>query len=275
MQIGQEDEFSRYLRLRWTRGDGDRYVRPDAERYMRPDRERYTRPDCFALPLRKSVAGAEQPDLASRARDWLDEAEIRRLRCQLASLRLELALLRLGETWRKANFNPNQPRVPAGNPDGGQWTNDGASTERTRPAQSRSTLDADGQSYYQRGGHHEMAKGIYKKWKLRPETRRVFEQATTGTIPKGLIKTTPDGTPVGHFWNGPGGAHGRYNEAIEELGERFLARKGLATEEMTPDHAWELLAEIRKSQDPRIRDYNNALRTLRRLFRLRPGRGVE
>jgi hypothetical protein len=25
----------------------------------------------------------------------------------------------------KANFNPDQPRVPAGNPDGGQWTSDG------------------------------------------------------------------------------------------------------------------------------------------------------
>jgi hypothetical protein len=28
------------------------------------------------------------------------------------------------EQTRKANFNPNQPRIPAGNPDGGQWTSD-------------------------------------------------------------------------------------------------------------------------------------------------------
>ncbi len=28
---------------------------------------------------------------------------------------------------RKANFNPDEPRVPAGNPDGGQWTSDGGS----------------------------------------------------------------------------------------------------------------------------------------------------
>jgi hypothetical protein len=27
---------------------------------------------------------------------------------------------------RKANFNPDEPRVPAGNPDGGQWTTEGA-----------------------------------------------------------------------------------------------------------------------------------------------------
>jgi hypothetical protein len=34
----------------------------------------------------------------------------------------------------KAGFNPNQPRVPAGNPDGGQWTNgDSGSVARVRP----------------------------------------------------------------------------------------------------------------------------------------------
>jgi hypothetical protein len=27
---------------------------------------------------------------------------------------------------RKANFNPDQPRVPAGDPDGGKWTDGGA-----------------------------------------------------------------------------------------------------------------------------------------------------
>lgn len=27
--------------------------------------------------------------------------------------------------WVKANFSPDQPRVPGGNPDGGQWTSEG------------------------------------------------------------------------------------------------------------------------------------------------------
>jgi hypothetical protein len=27
--------------------------------------------------------------------------------------------------WHQSHFNPNQPRVPAGHPDGGQWTNSG------------------------------------------------------------------------------------------------------------------------------------------------------
>jgi hypothetical protein len=43
----------------------------------------------------------------------------------------------------KANFNPNQPRIPAGNPDGGQWTDAGgvgsgsSQTSDTRVAQAR------------------------------------------------------------------------------------------------------------------------------------------
>lgn len=48
---------------------------------------------------------------------------------------------------RKAGYNPDQPRLPAGNPDGGQWTNDGASgNSSTKPAGGRpptATADAD------------------------------------------------------------------------------------------------------------------------------------
>jgi hypothetical protein len=32
---------------------------------------------------------------------------------------------------RKVNFNPDEPRVPAGNPDGGQWTSDGGNGTST------------------------------------------------------------------------------------------------------------------------------------------------
>lgn len=34
---------------------------------------------------------------------------------------------------RKAGFNPNEPRVPAGNPDGGRWTTDGGSGASSDP----------------------------------------------------------------------------------------------------------------------------------------------
>ncbi len=44
-----------------------------------------------------------------------------RARYDLAALQVEVQLLRL-QLIHKANFNPNQPRMPRGNPDGGQWT---------------------------------------------------------------------------------------------------------------------------------------------------------
>jgi hypothetical protein len=56
-----------------------------------------------------------------------------RLKAELAQVAAELKLRRLFRDVadrrlrrdRKAGFNPDQPRVPAGNPDGGQWTSGG------------------------------------------------------------------------------------------------------------------------------------------------------
>ncbi|GLS31922.1 hypothetical protein SAMN04488498_102531 [Mesorhizobium albiziae] len=53
------------------------------------------------------------------------------LRARLAALQFKAALLRL---CLKANFNPSQPRVPAGNAEGGQWTaNTGGARTSLRP----------------------------------------------------------------------------------------------------------------------------------------------
>jgi hypothetical protein len=49
------------------------------------------------------------------------ELEAERIRGNIIGLQLELSMLRF-ELALKANFNPNQPRVPAGNRDGGRWT---------------------------------------------------------------------------------------------------------------------------------------------------------
>jgi hypothetical protein len=60
------------------------------------------------------------------------DAEVRRLRADVAARRLQLALYQFG--WSHKAFNPNQPRVPAGNSDGGQWTSEGAAGGRIRLA---------------------------------------------------------------------------------------------------------------------------------------------
>ena len=49
------------------------------------------------------------------------EGNLSRLRWQLAGLRMQTAVLRFSVDL-KAGFRPDQPRVPGGRPDGGQWT---------------------------------------------------------------------------------------------------------------------------------------------------------
>ena len=59
-------------------------------------------------------------ELPPEAKDKLSH-----LRWQISGNRMLLALHRLEALLRKANFNPNQPRVAAGTREGGQWTGSG------------------------------------------------------------------------------------------------------------------------------------------------------
>lgn len=69
--------------------------------------------------------------------DFSKQVRSKRVRAETAAMRFRVAFARLRT---KAGFNPNQPRVPAGNPDGGQWTDTGASrgSSATAPAGRRS-----------------------------------------------------------------------------------------------------------------------------------------
>jgi hypothetical protein len=70
----------------------------------------------------------------------------------------------------------------------------------------------------------------------------------------------------GHYWDGPEEAHRSYCDAVQELSDKFLSERTIAPETMTPDQGRDLLKQIRESDDPRIRDFNRAMRMLRRSF---------
>jgi hypothetical protein len=237
------ERYAARERARFMRPDAARYLRPDAARWIRPDAARYVRPGVDPIAAFTS---------------W------------------------------DCKYSPNQPRVPGGNPEGGQWTIGGLSSRwRIDPAvvslgsgqppdavvqlaQIGSPVsDIDGLPYYAAGGHHEMPRGVYSKWDLQPETERVFNRSTTGSLPGGRSIDTPEGNLRGHYWDGRGGAHDNYNNAVRELSERFMQENGITPRTMTPDHAKELLTRIRESDVPEIRDYNRAIRMLRRVFRFR------
>jgi hypothetical protein len=80
--------------------------------------------------------------LAARRRERICQ----NVRYQLAALRFETAAIWHAHVCRKAGFDPNEPRVPAGSPQGGQWTRVEGGTPRlvggsTSPVMSDATPD--------------------------------------------------------------------------------------------------------------------------------------
>ncbi len=74
--------------------------------------------------------------------DSLSPDELRSVRPDYYWLRFGYEAWKRDQTW-KANFNPSQPRVPVGNPDGGQWTSEGASgTPSARQRQELTDISA-------------------------------------------------------------------------------------------------------------------------------------
>ncbi|MDC7784082.1 hypothetical protein PQJ75_05495 [Rhodoplanes sp. TEM] len=67
-----------------------------------------------------------------RRAEWL------RIKSNLAFRRVQLALVEHIAAEQKAGFNPDQPRVPAGHPDGGQWTS-GGRDDGSRPEDGESS----------------------------------------------------------------------------------------------------------------------------------------
>jgi hypothetical protein len=175
-----------------------------------------------------------------RVEDARERADVMlRLQYWLRATHFEQKLARFIEV-TKAGFNPNQPRVPAGNPDGGQWTSDGTSSTRGPPA-SRGGSDQRVPSG-RPSQHHYVPQSVYGQKPLRPETRKVFDEAKTSRLHGGA-----------HGWDK---GHRAYNRAVSESLDRFLATRKIRPEDMIADHAREFVREIMQSRDPRIRGYN-------------------
>lgn len=167
--------------------------------------------------------------------------EILQFKAQVQGLRLARAMEAFGRAASERAFNPDQPRVPAGNPDGGQWTSvvGGA----LGPSSDVDSDEADQESIeVAADGHHFVPRALFEKETLSPETRRVFEDAKTGRLRGGP-----------HYFDGP---RRIYNAAVTERYSEFLRERGLRSEDLTPAHARQFADSIRNSTDPRIRDFN-------------------
>jgi hypothetical protein len=130
-----DSPWLRHHRQRWLRHDAHLWIRPDAARFFPPGTD----------PADINPTLPRKPDAAKAAAFEAEiEAEVAAGYRLLAVLREEVAELRAELKRRQAleaKYSPSQPRVPAGNPRGGQWSNrnEGGSQLRTslRPAEPR------------------------------------------------------------------------------------------------------------------------------------------
>ena len=176
----------------------------------------------------------------------------------------------------RGGHDPNQPRVPAGHPDGGQWTSKAGGSGARRINDPRVISDVTPDNHWIVGadyaavGHHYGPRAIWRDLPLRPETRAVLDRAVSG--PLGATLHNPiTGETFRHQWDKE---HQQYNRAVGDLFKMYvegLASKGITIEQMTPDHAREFIRSIFRSHHPHIRIYLDKIRLLRRVIRGRGG----
>ena len=109
------DPYLRHQQQRWLRHDAHLWIRPDAARWVKPGFD----PAEVFPELKRQREAAEDAALAAKIAAGYRLLAV--LREQVAELRAELKRRRAQE----AKYSPSQPRVPAGNSRGGQWTDRG------------------------------------------------------------------------------------------------------------------------------------------------------
>lgn len=131
-------------------------------------------------------------------------------------------------------YRSDQARIPAGSPEGGQWTDEGEHSSdgesSVRPSESSSrdeTIEFSAASRKGGVGHHQIPRAVYSRLNLPEETRKIFEKSTTGPVPT-----------RGHRWDD---AHRRYNKAVEQLTQDYLRENNIQPEKMTPEQARSLI----------------------------------
>jgi hypothetical protein len=174
----------------------------------------------------------------------------------------------------RGGYDPNQPRVPAGHSDGGQWTDKPSGGPINDP---RVISDAIPDNEWIPGadyaavGHHYAPRQAWQDLPLRPETRAVFDKAVSGPLPA-KVWSRREQRWLRHAYDQ---RHREYNVAVSELIHNYMRLHRIAPHQMTPAQAEAIVRAIFASSDPRIRRYNYMINVMRRYIRRFGGRGIE
>jgi hypothetical protein len=125
---------------RWMRHDAHRWIRHDAARFLPPGMDPA---DVYPALARQRAA----EDAAFAAQIAKGYRLLAALREEVAQVKADLIRRRLAE---QTKYSPTQPRVPAGNPRGGQWTDrsggQGTGTSLAQPMGNVDVGDVSGSS---------------------------------------------------------------------------------------------------------------------------------
>jgi hypothetical protein len=137
--------YALHQRKRWLRHDMHLWIRHDAARWVKPGTDPA---DVFPTLARERAQKEAAKERARAAEDAAFDAEIEDARRVQAALRAEVDELKAAQARRRleeAKYSPSQPRVPAGNPRGGQWTDrSGGQSTLAGPSQDMGqSQDAD------------------------------------------------------------------------------------------------------------------------------------
>jgi hypothetical protein len=127
------DATNAYQRDRWLRHDAQLWIRHDFARFLLPGVDPA---DVNPVLARKR----DQENAAFAAKIAAEQRVLDALRKEFDSIRADLALRRA----LAAKYSPSQPRVPAGNPRGGRWTDrsgGGGQSQGTGLAQPMGNVD--------------------------------------------------------------------------------------------------------------------------------------
>jgi hypothetical protein len=114
--------YDLHQQQRWLRHDAHLWIRPDFARWLKPGNDPA---EVFPELKRQREAAEAAKERARAAEDAAFDAWIENERRWIAAIREEVNELKAALARRRleeAKYSPSQPRVPAGNPRGGQWT---------------------------------------------------------------------------------------------------------------------------------------------------------
>src|SRR3954464_2522729 len=125
---------------RWIRHDWRMWIRPDIARWMKPGVDPADVIPALARERAQQEAARERARAAEDAAlaAWIEHERrvLAALNEELKEVNAEMARWRRLADAAEEKYSPSQPRVPAGNSRGGQWTDGSTGSSIARPMAS-------------------------------------------------------------------------------------------------------------------------------------------